>query len=262
MERGSLSAAILLIVLACCGNGPEACRAAEPSGWLLACPPAAGGACEPYLPQPGDLVFYAHDSLRSCVFYALAHTGKPYHSGIVVNLPDGRPAILEAGPYDYLHVYLMDALPRMRTHPGAVWVRRLRCAAHRGTIGSLDGLCPGADGQALRGVSPRAGSDAAPRARHAARPGVRQPAHRSSELVLLGVGGRRHGRRRTHRSARPQAEHRLSARFVSRSSVRFETLLGGAAPMDMRTVTRTAPTRDRGVAWSCGRGCTRRRCRG
>jgi len=127
MERGALAAAILLIVLTCCGNGPTSrCDAAEPCGWLLVCPHDPASPREPYLPQPGDVVFYAHDSLRSRVFYTLARTGKPYHSGIVVNLPDGRPAILEAGPYDYLHVYLMDALPRMRTHPGTVWIRRLR----------------------------------------------------------------------------------------------------------------------------------------
>lgn len=126
MERRSLPSAILLIVLTCWNGVPGRCRAAEPTGWLLVCPQNPAGPREPYLPQPGDLVFYAHESLRSLFFYTLARTGKPYHSGIVVNLPDGRPAILEAGPYDYLHVYLMDALPRMRTHQGAIWVRRLR----------------------------------------------------------------------------------------------------------------------------------------
>ncbi|MGH7174189.1 MAG: hypothetical protein ACRELG_28300 [Gemmataceae bacterium] len=127
MARRYLPSAILMIVLSCWSNGRGGCcRAAEPSGWLLVCPQDSSGPREPYLPQPGDLVFYTHDSLRSRLFYTLARTGKPYHAGIVVNLPDGRPAILEAGPYDYLHVYLMDALPRMRTHRGIVWVRRLR----------------------------------------------------------------------------------------------------------------------------------------
>jgi hypothetical protein len=79
-----------------------------------------------YVPQPGDIVLYSHGSLRTRFFYLLAHTGKPYHAGVVVNLPDVRPAILEAGPYDYLHVYLMDALPRLRTHKGDIWVRRRR----------------------------------------------------------------------------------------------------------------------------------------
>jgi hypothetical protein len=126
MARYSLPSALLLIVLSCCSNGPGSCRAAESCGWLLEGTQATAGPREPYFPQPGDIVLYAHHSLRSLFFYTLARTGKPYHVGIVVNLPDGRPAILEAGPYDYLHTYLMDALARMRTHTGTIWVRRLR----------------------------------------------------------------------------------------------------------------------------------------
>jgi len=129
MPRRSPLLAVLLIALTCLSRGPARLYAAENSGWLL--PP---GACtedrticrEPYLSQPGDIVFYSHDNLRQRCLYALAHTGKPYHVGIVVNLSDGRPAILEAGPYDYVNVYLMDLLPRMRTHEGSVWVRRRR----------------------------------------------------------------------------------------------------------------------------------------
>lgn len=126
MARHSLPSALLLILLSCWTSERGRCRAAEPCGWLLADPQTADGLKEPYFPQPGDIVLYDHKSLRSRFFYTLAHTGKPYHSGIVVNLPNGRPAILEAGPYDYVHVYLMDALPRMRTHTGTIWVRRLR----------------------------------------------------------------------------------------------------------------------------------------
>lgn len=126
MARLSLPLALLLIVLICWSSETGGCRAAEPCGWLLADSLTTDGPREPYFPQPGDIVLYDHKSLRSRFFYTLAHTGKPYHAGIVVNLPDGRPAILEAGPYDYTHVFLMDALPRMRTHKGTVWVRRLR----------------------------------------------------------------------------------------------------------------------------------------
>lgn len=127
MQRGTLPATILLIALSCWNDGRgRCCRAAEPNGWLLVCPQDTSGPREPYLPQPGDIVLYEHESLRTRFLYTLARTGKPYHSGLVVKLPDGRPAILEAGPYDYLHVYLMDALPRMRSHEGAVWVRRRR----------------------------------------------------------------------------------------------------------------------------------------
>jgi hypothetical protein len=58
--------------------------------------------------------------------YALAHTGPPYHVGIIVCMPDGRPAILEAGPGDTTRVFILDLLPRLYGHDGAVWVRRLR----------------------------------------------------------------------------------------------------------------------------------------
>ncbi len=119
----------MLIALSCTGRGMGRPRAAETAGWLLgsgACPEDPCAGREPYLPQPGDLVFYSHDKLRSRCLYALAHTGKPYHVGIVVNLLDGRPAILEAGPYDLVNVYLMDLRPRLRTHEGPLWIRR-RC---------------------------------------------------------------------------------------------------------------------------------------
>ncbi|HEY7159351.1 MAG TPA: hypothetical protein VH575_35730 [Gemmataceae bacterium] len=129
MSRRAVLEAILLIALVCLSKGAGPLCAAECCGWLLPpedCPQEAVAEREAYVPRPGDIVLYAHDSLRSRFLYTLAHTGKPYHAGIVVNLPDGRPAILEAGPYDLITVYLMDALPRFRTHEGTIWVRRRR----------------------------------------------------------------------------------------------------------------------------------------
>ncbi len=131
MARCSLPSAILLIVLCYWSNGSRRCRAAEPSGWLLACPQATDGPREAYLPQPGDIVLYSHNSLRSLFLYLLAHTGKPYHSGIVVNLPDGRPAILEAGPDNTLHVFLMDLLPRLRADEGVYGCAACACRSAR-----------------------------------------------------------------------------------------------------------------------------------
>jgi hypothetical protein len=81
---------------------------------------------EVYEPHEGDLLFFTDRSPFWRLAYLLAYSGPPYHVGIVVRLPDGRLATLEAGPYDSRFVYLIDLLPRLRTHNGIVWVRRLR----------------------------------------------------------------------------------------------------------------------------------------
>jgi hypothetical protein len=111
--------------------GPSHAAAEQPLGSYL-CPPGGTANCLPpgprevYVPQEGDLVFFAEHSLFWRTVYALAHTGPPYHVGIVVRLPDGHMATLEAAPYTTIHVFLLDALPRLHSHRGAVWVRRLR----------------------------------------------------------------------------------------------------------------------------------------
>src|SRR5579885_955865 len=109
----------------------ESLSAAEqPQGSYL-CPPGGTAHCLPpgprevYVPAEGDLIFFTDRSLFWRAVYALAHTGPPYHVGIVVRLPDGHMATLEAAPYTTVHVFLLDALPRLHSHPGAVWVRRL-----------------------------------------------------------------------------------------------------------------------------------------
>lgn len=79
-----------------------------------------------YLPREGDIVIFSYkDSLRA-VMYALAGTGEFYHSGVVVRLPNGELATLEAGAVDGYDVFLLTLPTRLPAYQGNVWVRRLR----------------------------------------------------------------------------------------------------------------------------------------
>jgi hypothetical protein len=93
-----------------------------------ACRCGRGGTMwQPYVPCEGDLVFFWSHSVFWRSMFILAHSGPPYHVGLVVLLPDGRPALLEAGlDSKTRQVYLNDILPRLREYHGEVWIRR-RC---------------------------------------------------------------------------------------------------------------------------------------
>lgn len=84
------------------------------------------GPATPYLPQPGDIMLATDDNLFWMIAHNLAGTGHPHHSGIVFARPDGRLAILEAGPYDTLFVRTLDVMPHLRGYEqlGPVWLRR------------------------------------------------------------------------------------------------------------------------------------------
>jgi hypothetical protein len=82
---------------------------------------------QPYVPRAGDLVLYTDDNgVVWRVAFALARTGPPYHCGIVVDMPDGRPGVLEAGAYDLSTISIIPLDVRFRNHAGPTWVRRLR----------------------------------------------------------------------------------------------------------------------------------------
>lgn len=86
------------------------------------------GPPAPYFPQPGDLMFATDNSLFWTVTHNLAGSGRPNHSGVIFARPDGSLAILEAGPYDTLHVRALDLGSHLRGYEqlGPVWIRR-RC---------------------------------------------------------------------------------------------------------------------------------------
>jgi hypothetical protein len=131
------SLAVVVVVVGALGYvRPPGCRSGpspvgrRPSSYV--CPPAPfghelpTGPREPYTPHEGDLFFFAYDSTFYRSLYLLAWTGPPSHVGIVVKLPDGRLALLEAGAWDFRHIYLIDVMPRLHSYEGDVWVRRLR----------------------------------------------------------------------------------------------------------------------------------------
>jgi len=90
-------------------SGPPQCRAA---GYL--CGPAFAldnevrGPLQPYVPQCGDIYLSTDRSWIIRAGHRLALSGQPNHSGIVVVLPCGKSAILEAGPFNGLKVELID----------------------------------------------------------------------------------------------------------------------------------------------------------
>jgi hypothetical protein len=109
-----------------------ACVAASPVGDLWQ--PAycldfeLRGPTTPYEPQVGDIVFYCYEGdLLWELGYKVALAGRPDHSGIVVKMPDGTLATLEAGPDDSLSVEVCSLAERLKFHHcnrGRVWIRR------------------------------------------------------------------------------------------------------------------------------------------
>jgi hypothetical protein len=79
----------------------------------------------PYLPQPGDIMFSISNILILRTGHRLAGAGEPSHSAVVFRRPDGRLAILEAGPFDTFHIEILDLEPHLRAYEqrGRVWIR-------------------------------------------------------------------------------------------------------------------------------------------
>lgn len=84
------------------------------------------GPAEPYFPQPGDIVLPTDRSTFWTICHALALAGHPHHSGIVIALPDGRPAMLEAGPHDTPRCEVSELGTNLQSYEleGPVWIRR------------------------------------------------------------------------------------------------------------------------------------------
>jgi hypothetical protein len=83
---------------------------------------------EPYVPQPGDIIFTSDKKWYWELTFCLACTGAPHHASLVFARPDGRLAMLEAGPHDNPIVALLDLLPNLYDYEKRerIWVRRRR----------------------------------------------------------------------------------------------------------------------------------------
>ena len=78
-------------------------------------------------PQPGDVILSGSNRPQAFLMYAFALTGPPAHAGLVIQLPDGRPAVAEAGGEGVLTTRVTPLEQRLSEYDGPVWVRR-RCA--------------------------------------------------------------------------------------------------------------------------------------
>jgi len=96
---------------------PPAFDLGDPTG-----PPIAG-----WNPQPGDVILSISTRPGAALMYVFAMTGPPAHAGFVVRLPDGRPAIAEAGGEGVFSARVTPLDQRIGQYGCSVWVRR-RCA--------------------------------------------------------------------------------------------------------------------------------------
>jgi hypothetical protein len=105
-----------------------------PTGRLAPRTPGRSASHRPggvgYAPREGDLIFFDDHNRTWTALFAFAGTGPPLHMGIVVKKPDGKPAVLEAGPDDSLWVALTDLGPRLhqfkRDFHGTLSIRRCK----------------------------------------------------------------------------------------------------------------------------------------
>lgn len=117
----------LLCYCCCFGDAviPDPCSYLYQPGYHLdnvCCLPA-----EVYCPQPGDIFLATDNALWAQAGHRMAWSGPPHHSGIVFLRPDGRPAIMEAGPHNSVTVETIDLLDHLNSHDKVgekVFIRR------------------------------------------------------------------------------------------------------------------------------------------
>ena len=79
-----------------------------------------------YVPQAGDIYMSTDRSWIINLGHHLAFSGQPNHSGIIIMMPDGSPAILEGGPFNGLKVEIVDLYYDLNHHAERTeqcWIR-------------------------------------------------------------------------------------------------------------------------------------------
>ncbi len=87
------------------------------------------GPASPYVPQPGDIFLATDQAQWARVGHRLCGGRGVHHSGIVFQRPDGRMALIEAGPFNKTLIEAMNPHEHMLNHVKAgdcVWIRRRR----------------------------------------------------------------------------------------------------------------------------------------
>jgi len=80
----------------------------------------------PYTPREGDIILFDDMSPFWTKLYKIAGTGPPFHAGLVFKKTDGTFAVLESGPDDTLHVFLLDIEPRLHQFKGSIQIRQAK----------------------------------------------------------------------------------------------------------------------------------------
>jgi hypothetical protein len=123
-SRGpALAAALLLLLPAIAHPDPGYGNLCQPAFDLG---DATGQPLASWDPQPGDIVLSNSTRPGAVLMYAFALIGPPAHVGVVVRLPDGRPAVAEAGGEGVFSTRVTPLDQRVGTYDCSVWVRR-RC---------------------------------------------------------------------------------------------------------------------------------------
>ena len=101
----------------------------------------------PYCPQEGDILLFDDHNPWITKLYKLCGTGGPLHAGIVFTRPDGKPAILEAGPNFNLKVMVTEIGERLPEYKGMVLVRQLKTPLSAEQSKKLTEFCQAQEGK-------------------------------------------------------------------------------------------------------------------